>query len=58
MTKITIKATITKITREDGKAFTKLAALIPSKAAGDVPLGEVNLTLEATQEAMFDKEKK
>lgn len=55
MAKIEITGTILKITRTNGKAFAQISLQVPTTAKSEkIPMGEVNLTIEPTQKAMFE----
>lgn len=48
-----IKGIIQKVARVNGKAEAQITVAIPAMAAGDVPLGEVFITIKPVQESMF-----
>lgn len=48
-----IKGIIQKIARVNGKAEAQITVAIPATAAGDIPLGEVFITIKPVQESMF-----
>ena len=54
MSKLITTGNVTKVTRTTGKAFAQVTLTIPANKSGDFPLGEVNLTVEATQSSFDD----
>ena len=51
---INFKGRVQTVTRADGKIEAKVTLTIPAKIAGEIPLGEVNVSIEALQGAMFE----
>lgn len=49
MAKIDLRATVEKVVRANGKNGAQIVITIPIKNAGDVPLGNVKLSLEEIQ---------
>lgn len=56
MAKIEIIGEITQITRKNGSQTAKVTMNIPSEKAGKLPMGMVNISIEASQRAMFEEE--
>lgn len=54
MARVTMIGEVTKITRTNGKVFAQVTLQIPANKAGDVPMGEVSISLEPTQSAIDD----
>lgn len=54
MAKLTLNGSVTKVTRTGGKPFAQITIQIPASKAGDIPMDEVNITLEATQSTFDD----
>lgn len=55
MAKIEVIGEITQITRKNGSQTAKVTLNVPSDKAGKLPMGMVNISLEASQGDMFEE---
>lgn len=54
---VEMTGTILKITRKNGALRAELSMTFPAVKAGDVPLGEVSMTIVKAQRSLFPVEK-
>jgi len=54
----TIKGTVEKVVRQNGKQDAQVVITIPANLVQDIPLGAVSLTIQTLQSAMFENEDK
>jgi hypothetical protein len=54
---IETKGSVRSVVRKDGKAEATLVITVPADVAGDIPMGEVKVTILEMQNRMFDPPK-